>query len=210
MLFIIIISLINNQTNIDTLEAGDCSVFPLFFSSLEKWLKRLICYRNGCQIISWPSIMNWFTAAAVVKTPGLILAGGALMFCPVPPTEPLPPSLCHGAHGSDVNLGRLHLQWPSSVVWTLDVNSGLMYELHAETSLCSQQIIAACVCCSFRFIPCPPGAIESNPQICVSIIFSSPPSFIPYKVCVWALCFLSLFYLAVAAVLWTWIIPDYT
>lgn len=97
-------------------EAGDCSVFPPFFP-FEKWLRRLICYQNSCQIISWPSIINWFTAAALVKTPGPILAGPELLSCPVPPTERACPSSCHGAQGSDVNLGRLRLQWPSSVSW---------------------------------------------------------------------------------------------
>lgn len=56
------------------------------FFPLEKWIKQLIYYQNGCQIISWPSIINWVIAAALVK----ILAGAALCSCPVPPTEPLP------------------------------------------------------------------------------------------------------------------------
>lgn len=83
----IVVSLINNKTHIDTSEAGGCSVPP---PPLEKWLKRLIYYQNGCQIISWPSIIDWVIAAALVKMPGLILAGAALSSCPVPPTEPLP------------------------------------------------------------------------------------------------------------------------
>lgn len=82
----IIVSLINSKTHIDTSEAGGCSVF----FPLEKWLKRLIYYQNGCQIISWPSIIDWVIAAALVKMPGLILAGAPLFSCPVPPTKPLP------------------------------------------------------------------------------------------------------------------------
>lgn len=181
--------------------------FPLFFPPLEKWLKRLTYYQNGCQIISWPSIINWLTAAALAKTPGLILAGGALLSCPVAPTEP-PPLSVMGLRALMSIWGGLYVQWPSSVSWWF---WRWMLPLFSFFS-CSQQIIVACSRCSFRFIPCrrPPAAIKSHPQISVSIIFSSPPSLIPYKVCVWALCFLSLFYLAAATFLWTWIIPDYT
>lgn len=187
--------------------------FLLFFS-LEKWLKRLIYYQNGCQIISWPSIMNWFIGAALVKTPGLILAGAVLLSCPVPPTEPVPLPVMGWGSGSwcesGETLSALAIFCPGG--FDVDVHSVLMYGLYAETALCSQQIIVARSCCSFRFIPCrrPPAAIKSHPQISVSIIFSSPPSFIPYKVGVWALCFLPLFYLAAVTVLWTRIIPDYT
>lgn len=104
--------------------------------------------------------------------------------------EPLP-SARHGAQGSDGNEGKLNLissgHLPGGFeeeMLTLFPRASFLL-LPAGAALCSQQIIAACGSCrSFRFIPCrrPPAAIKSHPQISVSIIFSSPPSFIPYKV----------------------------
>lgn len=112
--------------------------------------------------------------------PDLGRSGPLVLSCaPDPPTHPsLPRSFCHGAQGSDVNLGRLYLL----VDLTLDVSSVLTFGLSAEPA---QTLVArSCSCCSFTFIPCrrPPAAIKSHPQISVSIIFSSPSSFIPYEV----------------------------
>lgn len=146
--------------------------FLLFFS-LEKWLKRLIYYQNGCQIISWPSIMNWFTGEDA--RPDLGRSGALVLSCA---PDRACPSSCHGMGlrvlmwiwGDSVCSGHLLSWWfwrgcslcshvwalcRNCLVFTADYCSTLvlLLQIHSvSSSACSDQITSTNLCLHNFFI----------------------------------------------------------